>query len=133
MSPQSNSTISEFDIDNKSHQEILIADEIHKPFSQLTIDKLSLLLNTVQTTFKTLISANFKNIVIYSNSRFADDYSHHANFEILTIPLTPPSIFQEIESSKRSIFDLGISQIISFPGFLLDFVKFAISFARSIK
>ena len=108
LSPQSNSTISKFDIDNKSHQEILIADEIHKPFSQLTIDKLSLLLNTVQTTFKTLISANFKNIVIYSNSRFADDYSHHANFEILTIQLTPPSIFQEIESSKRSIFDLGI-------------------------
>ena len=27
LSPQSNSTISEFDIDNKSHQEILIADE----------------------------------------------------------------------------------------------------------
>ncbi len=105
--PESNFDIGEFDIDNNSHKEILIANKVHKPFSQLTIDKLFLLLNNVQTTFKTLISANFKNIVIYSNSRLVDAYSHHANFEILTLPFTPPFISQEIESYQNSIFELG--------------------------
>ena len=105
--PESNSDLGEPKINNKSHGEILIANKVHKPFSQLTLDALSQLLTNVQITFKNLISANFKNIVIYSNSKVADAYSHHANFEILTLPLTPPSISQEIKSYNNSIFELG--------------------------
>lgn len=105
--PESNPVLRESEIDNKSHGEILIANKIHKSFSQLTIDELSQLLINVQITVKNL-SSNFKNVVIYSNSRLVDAYSQHANFEILTLPFVPPLLFQEIESYKNSIFELGI-------------------------
>tara|TARA_B100001750_G_scaffold247740_1_gene274609 strand:+ start:1367 stop:2308 length:942 start_codon:yes stop_codon:yes gene_type:complete len=107
-----NSSINNFSLEQDKMRHYYIADSSHKNLSKLSVNKLHKLLLEVQKVNKEMISDNLKNIQIFANSgSLSDGNSIHNGFELINLPIISPTLKNEIDLSKQSIFDLGICPI----------------------
>jgi len=89
-----------------------VFDVSHKNLSKLSVSKIQKLLLEVQTINKKMISDDLKNIQIFVNSGVLSGGNPiHNSFEIINLPIISPKLKNEIELSRKSIFDLGICPI----------------------
>ena len=89
-----------------------VSDVSHKNLSKLSVNKIQKLLLEVQTINKKMLSDDLKNIQIFVNSGvLSGGNPMHNGFEITNLPITSPILKNEIELSRKSIFDLGICPI----------------------
>ena len=89
-----------------------VSDVSHKNLSKLSVNKIQKLLLEVQTINKKMLSDDLKNIQIFVNSGVLSGGDPlHNGFEITNLPITSPLLKNEIELSRKSIFDLGICPI----------------------
>ena len=99
-------------LDQNLMKRFYVSDVSHKNLSKLSVDKIQKLLLKVQTINKKMISDDLKNIQIFVNSGvLSGGNPMHNGFEITNLPITSPILKNEIELSRKSIFDLGICPI----------------------